>query len=77
MTQEGEITTLERRATYKEAQEVLQSANTAVYLALLPVAGRLGADLAAIHERFGRWVVAMTRHAAHPDSPVKPDQPPS
>jgi Family of unknown function (DUF5677) len=77
MTQEGEITTLERRATYKEAQQVLQSANTAVYLALLPVGGRLGADLAAIHERFGRWVVAMTRHAAHPGSPVKPDQPPS
>jgi hypothetical protein len=63
MTQEDEVTTLERKASYKEGAEVLQSANTAVYLALLPVAGRLGADLAPIHERFGRWVSAMTTMA--------------
>ena len=60
MTQEGEVTTLKREISYKEAEEVLQSANTAIYLALLPVAGRLGLDLASIHKRFETWVAAMS-----------------
>jgi Family of unknown function (DUF5677) len=63
MTQDGEVTTIQRIATYKEARHVLQSANTAIYLALLPVAGRLGADLAPIHKRFERWVTSMTAMA--------------
>jgi Family of unknown function (DUF5677) len=60
MTQDGEVTTLERKVSYKEAQDVLQSANTAVYLSLLPVAGRLGLDLAPIHKRFEAWVAGMS-----------------
>jgi hypothetical protein len=60
MIQEDEVTTFHRKYTYREAEEVLHSANSAIYLALLPVAVRLGAkNVAEIHSRFERWVTAM------------------
>jgi hypothetical protein len=60
MIQEGGITTFQRKYTYGEAEQALQSANTAVYLSLLPIAVRLGAkEVGEIHERFGCWVTAM------------------
>ncbi len=60
MIQEGEVTTFRRDYTYEEAEQVLHSANIAVYLSLLPVAVRLGAgNVAEIHSRFERWVKAM------------------
>ena len=60
MAQEGEVTTFHRKYSYKEAEPVLQSANTSIYLALLPIAVRLGAkNVAEVHERFARWTKAM------------------
>ena len=60
ITEEGEIITIHRKPTYEEAEEVLTAANNALYFALLPVAGRLGLNLAPIHERFGKWTTTMS-----------------
>lgn len=68
MKQDSEVTTLERKATHKEAAIVLQSANTALYLSLLPVAGRLGLDVGPIHEMFREWVAATSANAETHDS---------
>jgi hypothetical protein len=60
MIQEDEVTTFHRKYTYQEAEEVLHSANIAIYLSLLPVAVRLGAkNVGEIHSRFELWVTAM------------------
>src|ERR1700683_5076633 len=61
MVQEGEVTTFHRKYTYKEADQALHSANMSIYLALLPIAVRLGAkNVAEVNERFVRWTTAMT-----------------
>ena len=55
--EEGESVIIRRQYTYAEAAKVMQSANSALYLVLLPVDGRLGAKNGTeLNQRFNRWI---------------------
>lgn len=57
LEERGEEVLIKRKPTYAEAAKAMQSANTALYLVLLPIDARLGGENAAeLNRRFGAWV---------------------
>jgi hypothetical protein len=57
LEEQGEEVWVRRKPTYGEAAKAIQSANSALYLLLLPVDARLGGRNAAeLSRRFNSWV---------------------
>ncbi len=57
LEERGEEVWIKRKPTYGEAAKAMQSANSALYLVLLPMDARLGGKNAAeLNRRFGAWV---------------------
>jgi Family of unknown function (DUF5677) len=57
LEERGEEVWIKRKPTYGEAAKAMQSANSALYLILLPIDVRLGGKHAAeLNRRFGAWV---------------------
>jgi len=59
LEERGEEVWVKRKPTYAEAAKAMQSANSALYLVLLPIDARLGGKNAVeLNRRFGAWVTA-------------------
>lgn len=57
LEEKGEEVWIKRKSTYAEAAKAIQSANSALYLILLPIDVRLGRKNAAeLNRRFAAWV---------------------
>ena len=57
LEEKGEEVWIKRKPTYGDAAKAMQSANSALYLVLLPVDVRLGGkNTAELNRRFGAWV---------------------
>ena len=57
LEEKGEEVWIKRKPTYAEAAKAMQSANSALYLVLLPIDVRLGGKHAAeLNRRFNAWV---------------------
>jgi hypothetical protein len=57
LEERGEEVLIKRKPTYGEAAKAMQSANSALYLVLLPVDVRLGGkNTKELNRRFGAWV---------------------